>query len=281
MTGFINIDKGSGVSSSFAVQRVKRVTKTPCGHMGTLDPLASGVLPVGVGRASRLFDYFLSKKKTYRASFRFGVSSDTLDSEGTVTEETDVIPSEAEIAAVLTRFLGEIEQVPPNYSAKSVNGRRGYELARAGVAFTLPPKQVTVYDFRLLGESAKNVFDFEIVCGGGTYIRSLARDVGEATGSLAIMCALRRTQSGVFTEETAVPYEILTEENVADYLIPTDSVLPFPVYAPEGETKRKLLNGMQVETDLADGSYKCYAGEAFYGILSAEHGLCRITTKLC
>lgn len=281
MTGFINADKRAGVSSAHVVNRIKYLTGTPCGHMGTLDPLASGVLPIGVGRASRLFDYFLNKRKVYLASFRFGETSDTLDTEGEISARTDCVPTSEEIEAVLPRFVGEIDQVPPRYSAKSVDGRRGYELARAGVDFTLPPKRVRIDSLELTGQSAPNVYEFKIVCGGGTYIRSLARDIAEATGSLGLMCALRRTASGIFDEETAVAVETLTKETVEKYLIPTDEVLPFPVYRPEGEDRRRLLNGLRVPTDLPEGLYKCYIDGAFYGIAAAEGGACRIQTKLC
>ncbi|MBO5525998.1 MAG: tRNA pseudouridine(55) synthase TruB [Clostridia bacterium] len=281
MTGFINIDKESGKSSAFAVNRIKRLTGTPCGHMGTLDPLASGVLPVGVGKASRLFDYFLAKKKEYIARFRFGATSDTLDSEGEVTQTTEHIPTQEEIRSVLPSFVGEIDQVPPLYSAKSVGGRRGYELARAGVEFTLPAKRIRIDEIELLEQVSEDSFTFRIACGGGTYIRSLARDVAEKTGSLGMMTALRRTQSGFFTLDTAVKLETLTEENVGSFLIPTDAVLPFPTLKAEGEERRKLLNGIKLHTDRADGSYKLYIDELFYGIAEVNGGVLSVRTKLC
>ena len=128
MTGFLNLDKPEGMSSAAVVNRVKWLTRTPCGHMGTLDPLACGVLPVGVGNAARLFDYFLSKQKTYEARFVFGATTDTLDREGEIVRGGD-IPDGGNIEAALARFVGEIEQVPPKYSAVSVGGRSGYALA--------------------------------------------------------------------------------------------------------------------------------------------------------
>ena len=280
MIGFLNVDKESGKSSGYVVNRLKYLTGTPCGHMGTLDPLASGVLPVGVGKASRLFDYFLTKKKVYLATFRFGVSSDTLDSEGEIVERTDVIPTKEALLSAIPSLLGEVDQIPPRYSAKSVGGRRGYELARAGVDFTLPPKRVKIEDIRLLrGEG--DTYDFEIVCGGGTYIRSIARDLAAACSSLGIMTALRRTKSGLFCERDAVRLDALTEENVADYLIPTDSVLPFPAYESEGDETRRLLNGQKVGLPLKDGDYKYYANGSFYGVLTVEQGVGRVRMKLC
>ena len=132
VSGFINVNKPSGISSAAAVSKIKRLTGLACGHMGTLDPLASGVLPVAFGNASRLFNYLLDKEKVYRAVFRFGVDTDTLDSTGEVLQSGLPVPTEAEINDVLPKFVGEIEQIPPIYSAKSVGGVRAYRLARQG-----------------------------------------------------------------------------------------------------------------------------------------------------
>lgn len=277
MTGFINVFKQTGVSSAYVVNRIKRLSGTPCGHMGTLDPLAGGVLPVGVGNATRLFDYFLNKRKVYSARFRFGVTTDTLDSEGEKVYGGGV-PCLAEIEAALPAFVGEIDQIPPKYSAKSVNGRRGYELARSGEEFTLAPKKVKIEAFRCTGQTAPDEFSFEIVCGGGTYIRSLARDLAISCGTNGYMSGLTRTQSGVFTAENAVSLEQLTKENLHEYLIPTESVLPFPVLE---NADARIFNGVKVPCDQADGSYKLYRGGEFYGIAVAENGFVRAEKKLC
>lgn len=277
MTGFLNINKEEGVSSAYVTNRVKWLCRTPSGHMGTLDPLASGVLPVGVGNATRLFDYFLNKTKVYTARFTFGGTTDTLDREGAFVAGGRV-PSAAEIEAALPSLTGELMQIPPRYSAKSVNGKRGYELARAGEEFSLPPKRVLVEEFTLLSQTAPSEFSFRIVCGGGTYIRSLARDLAEALGTKGFMSALVRNASGIFTEETAVPLDLLTRENVGEYLVPTESVLPFPVL---GETDGRIFHGVQVETDAADGRYKLYRDGEFYGLASVENGFARAEKKLC
>lgn len=276
-TGFVNIFKKEGDTSTFVVNRLKRLFKTPCGHMGTLDPLAEGVLPVGVGNATRLFDYFLSKTKTYRARFRFGFTTETLDRESAPVP-CGGVPSAEKIAAALPQFTGDILQVPPTYSAVSVNGKRSYELARRGHDVDLPAKTVRVERFCLLGEAAEGEFEFEIVCGGGTYIRSLARDLGAALETGAYMTALRRTASGVFTEATAVPLDLLNEKNRDEYLIPTETVLPFPVLEAFDE---RLFQGVRVETEAADGIYKIYKDGAFYGLATAEGGVLRPEKKLC
>ena len=168
--GFLNVDKPSGVVSSTVVNKSKWLTGVPCGHMGTLDPLASGVLPVGVGNATRLFDYFLEKEKTYEAAFTFGVTSDTLDSTGELVWGGRV-PTAEEIENVFPSLTGDIMQMPPKYSAKNVNGRRGYELARAGIDFELQPKKVRIYGMELTGQLDENTYGVKIRCGGAWYER--------------------------------------------------------------------------------------------------------------
>ena len=281
-SGFFNVDKPSGIVSSAVVNKLKWLTGMPCGHMGTLDPLASGVLPVGVGNATRLFDYFLQKQKTYIAEFTFGETSDTLDCTGEVVRGGHV-PNESEILAVLPQFIGEIDQIPPKYSAKNVNGRRGYDLARAGIEFELPAKRITVHGIELLGkaEGKDNAYNFKIDCGGGTYIRSLARDIALACGTQGLMSALRRTKSGIFTLENAIQIEELTEENIGAKVIPTDMVLPFPVLELTSPKKDKIFDGVAIPTDYPDGEYKFYRDGGFYGIAEVKNGRAKIKTKLC
>lgn len=277
MTGFINVWKAEGVSSAFVVNRIKRLMRSPCGHMGTLDPLASGVLPVGVGNATRLFDYFLSKTKVYEARFRFGVTTETLDRESECVFGGSV-PSAEEINAALGGFIGEIKQIPPKFSAKSVNGKRSYELARAGKEVELPPKTVVVNGFRLIGQVAPDEFAFEITCGGGTYIRSLARDLAAALGTQGFMSGLVRTGSGVFTRETAVTLDTLSEDNISDYLIATEDVLPFPKLEILDE---RLYHGLRIACSHSDGLYKLYDQNGFYGIARVDAGLVKAEKKLC
>lgn len=282
MNGFINVDKAQGVSSAREVSVIKRLSGTPCGHMGTLDPMASGVLPVAIGNAARLFDYFLSKRKKYRATFRFGVDYDTLDTTGTLLKEGARIPSAEEIDQVLPSLVGEIDQVPPNYSAKCVNGARGYMLARRGEEFTLPPKRVHIYSLTLVSDEGNGEYVFEMECGGGTYVRSVARDLAARLGTVAAMSALVRTASGPFTIENAVPTGELTAENLQSHIIPTDSLLPFESIYPTGRDAKRLFNGMGTECDLADGTYKIYGEDcSFYGLAGVENGILKVRTKLC
>ncbi len=282
MTGFITVDKALGVSSAREVNIIKHITGISCGHMGTLDPMASGVLPIAIGNAARLFDYFLDKRKTYIATFTFGVDSDTLDSTGTITEMGGYIPSESEILSIIEGLCGEVMQIPPKYSAKSVAGKRGYQLARAGIEFELLPKKVNIYSIKLLNKKSKDSFSFEIECGGGTYIRSIARDMGKRLNTCAIMSALLRTKSGCFTLENSVKTDNLTAENIGEYIIPTDSVLPFESIKPTEREGKKLFNGLTVNCDLSDGVYKIYRTDSsFYGLAEVKHNILKVRTKLC
>jgi tRNA pseudouridine55 synthase len=284
--GFINVDKPSGIVSSTVVNKIKWLSGVPCGHMGTLDPLASGVLPVGVGNATRLFDYFLEKEKEYIAEFTFGVDSDTLDSTGNLVQGGHV-PNETEIEGVLPALVGEVMQIPPKYSAKNVNGRRGYDLARAGIEFELAPKKVHIFSIDLLGkkEETEDTYLFKIRCGGGTYIRSIARDMAAALGTKAVMSALRRTQSGIFTLQNAIPFAVLEKdpslEDLERYLIPTDRVLPFETLALTEAEMGRILQGQRVKTNQADGIYKIYTTDGFYGLAEVVEGLAKAKTKLC
>lgn len=277
MTGVLNIDKPCGKSSAQAVNFVKHLTGCACGHFGTLDPFATGVLPIGVGNATRLFDYFLTKKKTYVARFRFGATTDTLDPEGALTVGGGV-PSEGEIRKTLPDLTGTFDQIPPAFSAKSVNGQRSYVLARRGEAAELSAKRVTVEAFELLEQTGVDEFAFRVTCGAGTYIRALARDLAERLGTLGYCTALRRTASGFFTEETAVSPDVLTPENCGEFLIKTDSVLPFPVFESDD---RRLVQGQKIATELADGLYKFYFDGAFYGLVRAADGTLKTEKKLC
>lgn len=281
MKGFINVIKPAGVSSAFCVAVIKRITRTPCGHLGTLDPMASGVLPIGVGKASRLFSYTLDKKKEYVAQFRFGFSTDTLDTTGNVTRQGGAIPTENEIKSVLSEFTGEISQMPPKFSAKCVNGKRGYALARAGVEFSLSPKTVEVSGFSLLGRIGEDEFKFKIRCGGGTYIRSLARDLGERLNTFGVMSALDRVESGVFNYENGIRLDAvkdMTDAELEKYIIPADRVINYEkLFLTEYQSTR-LLNGVYEEYGFKDGVYRVYAGEEFWGVGTVSGGVLKMNT---
>ena len=277
MRGFINLLKPEKMSSAFAVGAVKHKFNIPCGHMGTLDPMASGVLPVGVGKASRLFQYLLSKKKVYEAKFVFGFATDTLDITGQTTSQTSLIPTKKQLELATSKFVGEIMQVPPIYSAKCVNGKRGYELARRGVEFTLPPKKVKIDAFTLLDQLSENEFSFRIECEGGTYIRSLARDIAESLGSLGTMSSLKRTMCGYFNLENGVSVQEFKESNnPKKYLIEPDLVVDFPKIDLSNAQATKIINGVFENLGVPSGVYRVYNTGDFLGIGTSTDGVLKI-----
>lgn len=272
VTGFVNLSKPAGMTSSDAVCIVRGVLsrtiggRQKTGHLGTLDPLATGVLPIALGKATALFDFLAFKTKRYVAEFTFGTATDTLDRGGKTVRDGGRIPSAKEIAAVLAQFTGEFMQTPPAYSAKSVNGRRAYSYARSGEAVELAPKLVRVDSFELIG-GGEGVYEFAIECGGGTYIRSLARDVAEALGTCAYMSALTRTKSGPFTAENAVTpdeFRLAPEKHI----IPAEFALGGLKKVTLGENAlKRMLNGIPAAaTDIADGEYAAVYDE--YGALA-------------
>lgn len=227
MIGVIVVDKPQGVTSSNVVVKIKKIlNEKKVGHMGTLDPLASGVLPICIGKATRLFDLFLKKDKTYIAHFTFGETTPTLDRESEVNKTCKHIPNKNEIEeAIKNNFLGEILQIPPIHSSKKIGGQSAYSYARRGEKIDLPPNKVTIYDFKVLSQVDDRTYKFLITCSSGTYIRSLARDLGLATKSLATMSFLRRTRCGMFEIESAVKMDDLSLETIKDNILPIEDVL--------------------------------------------------------
>ncbi len=221
LSGLLNLDKPTGVTSRGVVDRVARSLRgVKVGHAGTLDPLASGVLVVCVGSATRLVEYVQRMPKTYRTVVRLGAWSDTLDADGRVTEvDHPEVPDAGAIRAALDRQVGTIEQRPPAFSALKVAGRRAYDLARAGEAVDLAPRPVTIDRIDLLGYAWPRL-ELEIACGSGTYIRSIARDLGEALGCGGLVEVLVRTRIGPFTQAEALDPTALSAETIPGRLRP-------------------------------------------------------------
>ena len=278
MKGIIVVDKPSNISSNKVVSIVKKLTGEKAGHMGTLDPLASGVLPVCIGKATRLFDYFLKKRKTYLAEFTFGYMTDTLDCEGKVVAEGGRIPDRDEIIKVCSNMLGEINQVPPMYSAKSVNGVRAYELARKGVRIDLKPKLINIYKF-LLTEYNGARCAFEIECSSGTYIRSICRDLAVTMGTYATMTALRRVRSGPFSIEKSVSLDCLNIDTIIKNLINIDSVIDLDTIELDDVDYIRFLHGLKIATDEI-GNYKIKHNDEVVAIAEAKDGIIHIKTNL-
>ena len=222
MFGLLNINKPAGVTSRDVVNQVQRLLprEIRIGHAGTLDPMATGVLVMCVGQATRVVPYVQELKKSYRAGFRLGCRSDTDDVTGTVVATTDVrVPSREEVEAALHQFRGTIFQTPPQYSALRVSGKRAHDLARAGVAVELAPREVEVTHLDLLRCDGLNL-EVDIDCSSGTYIRSIARDLGESLGLGGLMTSLIRTAIGPFTIAESIPPDSLAQDNIAAALLP-------------------------------------------------------------
>ena len=203
--GWVVLDKPLGMGSTKAVGRVRWLFGAEkAGHGGTLDPLATGVLPIALGEATKTVPFVMDGRKEYRFTLRFGEARATEDAEGEVTATSDARPSDAEIRAVLGRFTGEIEQVPPVFSALKVGGARSYDLARKGEKPALKPRRVNIERLELTGRPDRDHADFVVECGKGTYIRSLGRDLAGALGTVGHLSALRRTAAGPFREEAAI-----------------------------------------------------------------------------
>ncbi len=208
--GWLLVDKPVGPTSTRVVGRVRRVFDArKVGHGGTLDPMASGLLPIAMGEATKTVSYVMDAQKTYRFTVRWGQATDSDDAEGQVTAESAERPAAAEIRAVLPQFTGRLSQVPPAYSAVKVAGRRAYDLARADAAFELAPREVTIGRLTLIDCPDADHAVFEAECGKGAYMRALARDLGAALGTLGHISALRRTRIGRFAECDAISLETL------------------------------------------------------------------------
>ena len=223
--GWLCLDKPAGMTSTEAVSRVRRITHArKVGHGGTLDPLATGVLPIAMGEATKTVAYAMEGRKHYRFTARLGEARTTDDAEGEVVATSDWRPTSAEIEAALPSFVGLIEQVPPSFAAIKVEGERAYDLARRGEAVQLPPRNVRVDRFDLIERPDPDHATFELLCGRGTYVRALVRDLGAKLGCLGHVVALRRLRVGPFREEDAVSLGAL-EQLVADDALP-QALLP-------------------------------------------------------
>ena len=212
VSGWIVLDKPLGLGSTPAVAKVRRLYNAQkAGHAGTLDPLATGVLPIALGEATKTVPYLVDADKTYRFTIQWGVTTASYDAEGAVTATSDVRPTRDQVEAALPRFTGEIEQVPPVFSAIKVDGERAYDLARAGEDVELAARTVTIHDLRVLAQPDADHVELEMRCGKGTYVRALARDLAETLGACGHVSALRRTRVGPFGEDRAIALEFLED----------------------------------------------------------------------
>lgn len=272
MDGFINVLKPTGLSSHDVVDIVRRIFKQKrVGHAGTLDPAAAGILPVALGRAARLVEYMEGADKSYRAEIAFGYATDTGDVYGEVVEsvENPVLPSEEELRSVLLRFVGEIEQTPPAYSAIKVGGQRAYDLARQGAAVEMRSRTVRIDRLELVHADAAHArILVDVDCAKGTYIRALCTDIGAALGLPATMRFLLRTRVGAFVLADSYTLEELAEVRETALCAP-DTALDLPVYELAPQRTRAFYSGLSTSerrVELAEGCYRVYAEGVFLGI---------------
>ena len=280
MNGFLPVNKPAGMTSAAVVARIKRLLPkgTKVGHTGTLDPDASGVLPIAIGKATRLFDYMADKEKSYECTLVPGILTDTLDMSGQVLQREEVSLTGAEVEAVLPQLVGDIQQVPPLVSALKKDGKRLYQYARNGETVEIPAREVHVEQLRLLETLPEGRFRLRIVCGRGTYIRSLCRDIGQALGTVAVMDQLVRTSTGPFTLENAVPVDAIEGISwMEEHLVPMDFPLNhLPHIAVKPAARRFVMNGVPLEPREVvsfpeqEGPLCLYIQDEFCGIGHAE-----------
>lgn len=251
MFGFLNIYKPKGITSHDVISYLRRITKIKqIGHTGTLDPFAEGVLPVSIGKATRLIEY-LSDDKAYIAAVQFGKTTDTYDIEGQILSESDIQITKDELSAVLVKYQGEIEQIPPKYSAIKVNGKKLYEYARAGVDVEIKPRKVFIEEIKLLSFNKESqLAEIYIKCSKGTYIRTIGYDLGQDLKCGAYLTNLKRVQAGDFgVNDSIALYDLKTAEDVEKHLIPPVDKLPLAKVILNNTEYKRVSNGMQIRSN--------------------------------
>ena len=289
MQGILIVDKPTDWTSFDVIAKLRGVLGTrKLGHSGTLDPMATGVLPVFCGGASKAVDLQVNHNKTYCATLRLGQKTDTGDITGTVLESAPVTAGEAELLAVLPRFTGEQMQLPPMYSAVKINGVPLYKSARKGIEVERQPRPITIHSIEYLGSPAENEYQLRVACSKGTYIRVLLEDIAAALGQLGTMSALRRVEAGVYGEQDAHTLEEIyaAKENgtLESLLLPVESVfLHLPLLEVNPGVRRHLENGCPTSHYPAqDGHYRVRdeAGE-FLGLAKVEDGVLKVEKLFC
>ena len=274
--GIIIIDKSADWTSMDVCAKLRGIFREKrVGHAGTLDPMATGVLPVFVGQATKAVSFAEGGQKEYHAVLRLGVVTDTQDISGTVLEQKSVTVTEDDVRAVLPRFTGEISQLPPMYSAIKVNGQKLYDIARKGGEVERKPRNIKIYELELVEKRSETDYALRVVCSKGTYIRTLCHDIGAALGCGAAMAALRRTMAAGFTIDEAVTLDTVQEQREA-LLRPIDSLFrAHPMYTiPTAEMERRARCGNPLRVEIADGLYRVYGCDGtFLSLSEAKDGV--------
>lgn len=278
MNGIILVDKPQDWTSHDVVAKLRGVLhERRIGHSGTLDPLATGLLVVFVGRATRAVEFFEADSKEYLAGLRLGVSTDTQDITGNVIAKCDALPDEAAVRETLCRFIGDIEQIPPMYSAIKIGGKKLYELARRGESVERTPRKITVSSIDIVDKDGTD-YILNISCSKGTYVRTLCNDIGDALGCGACMSSLRRTRAGAFSVDEAHSLEDIEaaalEDRLSDIILPVDALFaPFPKLTVSESAAKRLKNGNVIKVSAEDGDYRVYSdSEEFLLLGRVEDG---------
>jgi tRNA pseudouridine55 synthase len=275
MTGVAIVDKPAGWTSHDVVAKLRRALgEKRIGHGGTLDPMATGVLPIFVGRATRAASFLESADKEYLAGVRFGLTTDTQDTTGQVLTESGLCPSETEIREALAGFLGKQEQLPPLYSAVKVEGRKLYQYARAGREVARQPRLIEISAIEPLGFTGEGEFRFRLTVSKGTYVRTVCHDLGERLGCGGAMSSLRRLRAGAFTIDEASPLEAFLEGGGEGLLRPLDSLFrAYPALKLGEEETRRVRCGNDFPAAAEAGTYRLYDGSgAFLALAEASAG---------
>ena len=281
MNGIVIVDKPQGWTSQDVTARLRRVFQTRrIGHGGTLDPMATGVLPVFVGRGTRGVEFFEHAEKTYETVLRLGITTDTEDVWGETRQERPVDFTAEKLEEVLEAFRGEILQVPPMYSALKVGGQKLCDLARKGKEVERQPRPITIHELTLL-EVTENTLHLRVRCSKGTYIRTLCKDIGEALGCGGCMAALRRVTAGEYTIDEAVPLDKLVgSENPGDFLRPVDSMFRnYSAVTLTANQEKRCRNGNSFSISLSDGTYRAYGQKGEFLMLAKVEGGVMSTIK--
>lgn len=276
MDGVINVYKPEGMTSFDVVWKIRKLAHTKkVGHTGTLDPEASGVLPICIGKGTKLVDYIMDGTKEYKALLRLGIITDTYDREGKVISECPVDFQENKVVEIINSFVGNIKQIPPMYSALKINGVRLYELARKGIEVERKERDIQIFDIRII-EIELPYVTMVVKCSKGTYIRSLCYDIGEKLGCGGAMWGLERTRSGVFEGKNAVRLSDLNEENISEHVISMEkSLASFSQITFSKIYSKQLLNGIAIDPDLLEETVKY---NEFYRVYLDDVGFLGIGT---
>ena len=272
MNGIILIDKPQGWTSHDVVGKLRGILhERRIGHSGTLDPLATGLLVVFIGRATRAVEFAEADRKEYVAGLRLGMNTDTQDITGRIISKETDIPDEPEVRIAIERFRGELEQIPPMYSAVKIGGKKLYELARKGESIERKPRHITIFGLEITGRS-DNDYILDVVCSKGTYIRTLCHDIGAALGCGGCMSSLRRTKSGVFSVDNA--YTIAEIQEAADrgeeekLMLPIDTLFAgYTKLSVDADSEKKLKNGCIINTSSPDGRFRVYSEDGEFLLL--------------